>query len=251
MPTLEVEGAQLAYEVEGSGPDLVLVHAGIADMRMWEPLVERLADRFRTVRFDMRGSGATSYEAVASSDTGDVAGLMDGLGIERAVLAGASFGGLVALAFATERPERVERLIVMDAPLPDHDWSQQVREQWAREQAALEADDLDEAVRLNVELWVGGASPQVRDLVADMQRRSFDLQLAVEPQSAGLEPRLADITMPATVIVGSDDVPDFVAIAERLARELPQATLHRIAGAGHLPALELPAAVAELIVSRR
>ena len=55
MPTAEVDGAQLAYQVDGQGPHLVLVHAGIADMRMWEPLVALLDHRFRVIRFDMRG----------------------------------------------------------------------------------------------------------------------------------------------------------------------------------------------------
>jgi 3-oxoadipate enol-lactonase len=255
MPTLEVDGARLAYAIEGAGPDLVLVHAGVADMRMWEPLVERLADRFRTVRFDMRGSGATTYEPVECSDAGDVAALMDGLGIERAIVAGASFGGKVALELAATHPERVERLVLMDPPLPDHDWSELMRAFWAAEAVALEAGDIDEAVRLGVELWVGGASPAVQALVADMQARSFALQLALEPAAVELDPpvseRLAGIDVPVTVIVGEQDVADFIEIAQRLARELPSATLHRVAGAGHLPALERPDAVAELIVSRR
>src|SRR4051794_17686593 len=68
MPTVEVDGAQLAYRTDGSGPDLVLVHAGIADMRMWDPLVALLSRRFRIVRYDMRGSGETTYPAQPFSD---------------------------------------------------------------------------------------------------------------------------------------------------------------------------------------
>ena len=72
MPTAEVDGAQLAYKVDGQGPALVLVHAGIADMRMWDPLVALLDHRFRVVRYDMRGHGETTYTAGESSDADDL-----------------------------------------------------------------------------------------------------------------------------------------------------------------------------------
>jgi 3-oxoadipate enol-lactonase len=251
MPTLEVDGAQLAYRVEGHGPALVLVHAGIADMRMWEPLVALLDHRFTVVRYDMRGHGETTYGPGACSDVDDLAALLDALAIESCCLAGASFGGLVALAFAAEYPERVERLMVLDAPLPDHDWSERMGEFFAAENAAAEAGRIDDAVKLNVELWVGSAAPHVRELVAEMQERAFRLQLEAEPESAGLQPDLSRITMPVTVVMGENDVEDFIAIAHRLADELPHATLECVTRAAHLPALERHDAVAELIVSRR
>jgi 3-oxoadipate enol-lactonase len=251
MPTAEVEGAQLAYRVDGDGPALVLVHAGIADMRMWDPLVSLLDHRFRVVRYDMRGHGETTYAPGACSDVDDLGALLDALGIESCVLVGASFGGLVALSFASAHPERVERLIVIDSPLPGHEWSERMGEFFAAENAAIEAGRIDEAVQLNVELWVGSAEVHVRELVAEMQERAFRLQLESEPDSAGLEPDLSRITMPTTVVMGENDVEDFVAIAHRLADELPSATLECVPRAAHLPALERPEAVAALIVSRR
>ena len=255
MPFADVDGAQLAYRVDGKGPDLVLVHAGIADMRMWDPLVALLERRFRIVRYDMRGSGETTYAAGGFSDAGDLAAVLQALAIDRCVLVGSSFGGRVALEFAATRPELVERLMVIDAPLPGWDWSEDMQSFFAAEEAALEAGEIEEAVRLNVERFVGSAAPDVRELVADMQERSFRLQLESEPDSAELDPpvsqRLADIAMPVSVVHGEHDVPDFVAIAHTLAEQLPSATLHCVARAAHLPALERPEAVAELIVSRR
>jgi pimeloyl-ACP methyl ester carboxylesterase len=251
MPTVDVGGAQLAYRVDGHGPALVLVHAGIADMRMWDPLVALLDHRFTVVRYDMRGHGETTYGPGECSDVDDLRALLDALEIESCCLVGASFGGLVAMAFAAAHPQRVERLTVLDAPLPDHDWSQRMRDFFAAENTAAEAGRIDEAVRLNVELWVGSADPHVRELVADMQERAFRLQLESEPESAGLKPDLSRITMPATVVMGENDVEDFIAIGHRLADELPSATLRCIERTAHLPALERPEAVADLIVSRR
>jgi 3-oxoadipate enol-lactonase len=247
-----VDGAQLAYRVDGEGPDLVLVHAGVADLRMWDPLVALLADRFRIVRYDMRGFGASTSEPGPFSPSGDLSGLLDELGIERAIVVGASFGGLVALEFAATDPQRVSRLVVLDAPLPGHEWSERFSAFVAAEDAALAAEDLDEAVRLNVDLWAADSEPAVRSLVAEMQERAFRIQMAVETEAIELDPpaseRLAAVDMPVAVAYGERDVEDFVAMAKRLATELPAATLHPIAGAGHLPALERPDAVAELIL---
>jgi pimeloyl-ACP methyl ester carboxylesterase len=101
-------------------------------------------------------------------------------------------------------------------------------------------------------MWTGpAATPRVRGLVAGMQRRAFELQLATPMEEVALDPpaseRLAEVRVPTIVAVGEHDVADFVAIADRLAREIPGASLERIAGAGHLPALEQPDATAELI----
>jgi pimeloyl-ACP methyl ester carboxylesterase len=247
-----VDGAELAYRIDGEGPDLVLVHAGVADLRMWDPLVALVADRFRIVRYDMRGFGASTSEPGAFLPSGDLSGLMQELGVEHPVLVGASFGGLVALELAAMQPSRVARLVLLDALLPGHEWSQRFRAFGAAENAALEAGDVDEAVRLNVELWAGEAEPEVQALVSDMQGKAFRIQMAVETEEIDLDPpvseRLAAVDMPVTVAYGERDVEDFVAMAEQLAAELPAATLHRIAGAGHLPALERPDAVAELIL---
>ena len=251
MPTAEVDGAKLAYRVDGHGPPLVLVHAGIADMRMWDPLVALLDHRFRVVRYDMRGHGETTYTAGESSDADDLAALLTALDIEACTLVGASFGGLVALDFAAKHPERVERLVVMDAPLPDHDWSERMTSFFEAENAAIEAGQVEQAVQLNVDQFVPSASSEVQALVAEMQERAFRLQLELEPEGPGPAPDLSNIRMPTTVVMGENDVQDFIAVAHRLADELPHATLECVPRTNHLPALERPEAVAALIVSRR
>jgi 3-oxoadipate enol-lactonase len=255
MPFVDNDGARLAYRVDGSGADLVLVHAGIADMRMWEPLVALLARRFRIVRYDMRGFGETTYTDAPFSNVDDLGAVMAAVESERCTLVGASFGGLVALEFAATHPESVERLVVIDPPLPGWDWSEAMRSFFAAENAALEAGSIEEAVRVNVEHFVGSANAEVQELVADMQERAFRLQLELEPRAVELDPpvseRLGDVTMAVDVVHGENDVQDFVTIAHTLAEELPSAALHCVARACHLPALERPEAVAELIVSRR
>jgi 3-oxoadipate enol-lactonase len=249
---IEVGGARLWYCTDGEGPDLVLVHAGVADLRMWDGVVAELDGRMRCVRFDMRGFGRTTAPPGPFSSADDLDGLLAQLDIAGAVVAGASFGGLVALELAVAHPRRVARLVLLDPPLSDHPWSEEMEAFDAAESAALEEGRVDDAVELNVRMWAPRATPAQQDLVRDMQARAFRLQLEVDTEPVELDPpvseRLAEIVVPTVVAYGDGDVADFVAIAHRLARELPDATLHAIAGAGHLPALEQPAAVARLIV---
>ena len=237
MPTAEVDGAQLAYKVDGHGAGLVLVHAGIADMRMWDPLVALLDHRFRIVRYDMRGHRRDDLHAPASPrDAEDLAALLTALDIDACTLVGASFGGLVALDFASKHPERVERLVVIDPPLPEsrlvggHDVVLRGRERGDRGGAHRRGGA---AQRRPVR--PAGASSDVQALVADMQERAFRLQLELEPEGPGPAPELANITMPTTVVMGENDVQDFIAIAHRLADEVPPATL-RVRPADESPA---------------
>ena len=103
---LPLPGTGLAYEVTGDGQAVVLVHGFGLDMRMWEPQVEHLAPRYRVVRYDCRGFGASGAfdPAVPYTHAGDLVALLDHLAIGEAVLAGLSFGGRVVLQTALAAP---------------------------------------------------------------------------------------------------------------------------------------------------
>jgi pimeloyl-ACP methyl ester carboxylesterase len=162
-------GARLSYTTTGEGPDVVLLHAGIADRRMWEPLTARLDGVARVTSFDQRGFGRTEYEAGPYAPAEDVLALLDELGAEGAVLVGASFGGQVALEAAVHAPARVRALVLLDAALPDHPWSEEVEAFGAAEDAAIEAGDIAEATEVNVRMWAAAPPPAVQDLVRAMQ----------------------------------------------------------------------------------
>ena len=252
----DVRNARLAWysdgEGDGTGAPLVLVHAGVADARMWEPIVPALAASHRVVRLDMRGFGRTRSARGTFSPSGDLAALLGALGIERAHVVGASFGGLVALELAATRPQRVASLVLLCAALPDIDLSPELLAFAEAEEAAITVGRIEDAVEVNVRMWASDSSPQVKALVADMQRGAFELQLREGAESDELDPpvsaRLHEIGVPATVAYGDRDVSDFEQIARRLHAGLPDATLHEIGDAGHLPALDQPAAVAQLIL---
>src|SRR3954454_23810643 len=108
-----MSGVELAYDDEGEGNPLLLIHAGVCDRRMWEPQWRALTERHRTVRCDLRGFGDSPLSAGRFNHADDVLGLLDALGIDRAGVVGASFGGRVALELAATWPQRVERLILL------------------------------------------------------------------------------------------------------------------------------------------
>jgi len=252
---IAVNGAELAVEVTGAGERaVVLVHAGIADMRMWEPLLPELPPDRRIVRYDMRGFGASVLPPGPVSNARDLIALLDALELDRVALVGASFGGRVALEVASNWPERVRGLALLGSALPGRDWSARFREYDAAEEGALERGDLDAAVELNLRMWVDGSrepgevEPSVRELVADMQRRIYELQEGVDAELESLDIDLRRIDAPTVVAVGEHDVEDFHAIARDLAASIPNAAGPAVvAGAAHLPALERPAEVARLI----
>jgi 3-oxoadipate enol-lactonase len=209
---------------------IVLVHAGICDARMWEGF-----DLPGAVTHELRGFGDTPEPAGGTFSHAD--DLEAALRDEPAVLVGASFGGLVCLEVAARSPRRVSELVLLDASLPDHDWSDEVRDAWKREDELIEAGELRAAAAWSAEFWV--AAPGVRGRVAEMQERANELQVHsdAEPQiPESID--LAAISARTLVAVGSLDKQDIHRIAERLAREIPDAAHRVIEGAGHLPALE-------------
>lgn len=202
------------------------------------------------VTHELRGYGQTPLPASGTFSHAD--DLEAVLGDGPAQLVGASFGGLVCLEVAARRPELVSKLVLLDAPLPDHEWSEQLEEYGAQEERLLEEGDLDGATGLNVAFW----APTLSRVVGPMQRRAFELQ-AGSQDPEGLAPETIDlgsIRARTLVALGKDDYEDFHAIARRLHEEIQGAELAVVQGAGHLPSLERPdqtAALARSFLARR
>jgi 3-oxoadipate enol-lactonase len=197
-------------------PKTVLVHAGICDASMWDG-------------FELDGE-VRRHQLPAPLD--------ETVGDQPAAIVGNSYGGFVALDFAARRPELVEKLVLLDAPLMDHDFSPDFMEYVEEEERLIEAGDMDAAVELNLAFWCPGIADRVRPMAA----ASMEIENAELP-----DPPLSEVRTPTLVAVGEHDKPDFRAIAARLARELPNAQYAVIEGAGHLPPLERPDETAALV----
>jgi 3-oxoadipate enol-lactonase len=119
MPFAEVNGIQLHYRIDAStgdnAPWLVLSNSLGSDVSMWSPQVEPFAARYRVLRYDTRGHGhsdAPRGPYTLEQLTGDVVGLLDALGIDRAHFCGLSMGGLTGIALAARHPERFDRVVL-------------------------------------------------------------------------------------------------------------------------------------------
>jgi 3-oxoadipate enol-lactonase len=232
--------------------NVLLLHAGIADSRMWTSQVEALEAAGHSVTApDLPGYGETALESGTINYVDHVARLLDG----PAAVVGASFGGLVALELAVGRPELVERLALVGSSIGGWEWSEAALAGFAEEEAALERGDLAGAAAQQARMWLAeDADPAVRELTEAMTARTYELQLPLEDdvQASWPEPpaadRLAEVGVRTLVIVGSEDADDIQAVARKLAAEIPGAQLTTIAGAGHLPSIERPAQVNRLLL---
>jgi pimeloyl-ACP methyl ester carboxylesterase len=216
----------------------MLLHAGIADSRMYRQQLETLAPA-RAI--DLPGFGETPVGTVDYRTF-----VRERLPAEPATLIGTSFGGRIALELALESPERVAALVLVGSGLDGHEWSEEVRAFGREEEEALERGDLDAAVEANVSLWLADdVDSGARALVAEMQRNAFELQKDQDPPPLPpLDPpasaRLREIRAPTLIVTGNEDVHDIHEIAETLAAEIPGAERAHIADSGHLPSLERP-----------
>jgi 3-oxoadipate enol-lactonase len=252
---LALPGARVVYEVTGHGPAVVLAHGFGLDMRMWDPQVAHLAERFRVVRYDCRGFGSSGPldPAVPYTHAGDLIALLDHLAIADAVLAGLSFGGRVVLQAALAAPARVRGLALLDAVLDGVPWdrpSADALDEVARQvqaggvlagRAAWLAHPLFAAARERPDI-----ASRLAAMVAGYPGQHW---LGQDPHSEAPPPidALADVTAPTLVLAGERDVPGFLEMSAVLARRIPGAEYRVVAGAGHMVNLEQPAAVNELL----
>ena len=244
VPTRRTIGP-VSVEQAGAGLDVVLLHAGIADSRMWDPQWVAWPDARRITRLDLRGFGRSGRPVGSFSHAGDVVAVLDELSLERVVLVGASLGGRVALEVALARPGIVRGLVLAAPAVSGHSWSAEFEAFGEAEDEALAGGDVDRATDVNVDFWLPAAPDWVRAAVHEQQHNAFVFQLGAAEESL-LEPdlasRLSEIDVPSLAVVGDADRADFQAITERLVRTLPDARRATIAGANHLPSLEQPSA---------
>ncbi|WP_377269348.1 alpha/beta fold hydrolase [Peterkaempfera sp. SMS 1(5)a] len=241
----------------GTGTPLVLLHAFPLSARMWQRQLAELPGRdgteARVLAPDLRGFGAASQgddEPSLDLLADDVALLLDRTGIERAVVGGLSMGGYVAMAFARRHADRLAGLLLADTKAtPDTEQARANRERIAR--AVLARDSVQ--LLLDEQLphpQLGAATArerpevvrQVRELTAQASPAAVAwAQRAMAARGDSLEV-LAGVAVPALVVVGEEDAITSVADARAMADVLPDAELRTVPRAGHLTALEDPAA---------
>lgn len=244
---------ELFHDVAGEGPAVLLLHSGATDSRQWDAQWPQLTAAHRVVRYDRRGWGRSPLPATAYSDLGDAIGLLDDLGVDDVAVVGSSAGGGLALQLASAYPERVRRLVLLCAAADVVEPTPDVRAFGDREDELLEAGDVEGAVELNADTFLGPeADRATRELVCDMQRTAFEVQLAAGDDVArepGPETDLARVTVPTLIVTGDLDLDFFGLVGNVLTQRLPDARRVSLPWAGHLPNLERPDEVTALLLA--
>lgn len=249
----DVNGAKLYYEVVGEGHPLVLLHAGVANLHMWDDQVRAFRDRYRVIRFDHRGFGQSHAPAGPASISDDVYGMLKVLNVDKAYVVGCSMGGGAALDFTLAHPQMVDGLVLVGPGIsgaPDEDDSMAATFQAIQD--AAKVGDYDKANELEVRIWVDGVGrtpdqvdPAYRAKASAMNRALYDNEAelsAIEWQEADppAYPRLESVTAPTLVIVGDRDLPEMQQIVDALAARIPGARKVVMHDTAHLPSMELP-----------
>lgn len=242
----------LAHDVAGDGPAVLLLHSTVCDRRMWDPQVPALvAAGYRVARCDLRGYGDTPLPDGPYDEAQDVVDLLDALGADPVALVGASGGGRVSQEVAARWPDRVAGLALLCTSAAELEPGPELRAFVDGEEALLEAGDVTGATELNLATWLGpDADAATREKVREMQRHNFEVQLVASDETGPVRVphELSAITAPSLLASGAYDLPDFRVIAADLAARLPGARLVELAWAGHLPSLERPDAVNDILI---
>lgn len=249
MPQITVAGLELRYALDGpeGAPAVAFSNSLGATLEMWDALLPMLEGRYRTLRYDTRGHGASATRDARTEIAdlaGDLAGLLDALGIDRAHVVGLSLGGMTAQALAIAEPRRLVSLTLMAtaAHLP-------TAQSWNERAASVRVHGTASVVEATLARWFTTA---FRDRNPEAVRAVRDGFLACDAAGYAvccgaigrmdLRPHLGAVAAPTLVIAGRDDPSTPPAMAEEICAHIAQAELVLLPHAAHLLAVERPEA---------
>lgn len=267
--SVEVDGGQITGWLSGAGPQLLLLHGGPGLSEYLSGLAAELAPAFTVFRYQQRGlpPSVTDGDRSVEGHVADAGRVLDGLGWERAIIAGHSWGGHLAMHVAVAHPERARALVVLDAlgalpdggeealganlmrPLPDAQRAR-IDEIIAREERG-ETNEAEQLESLGI-LWPYYFPDP--DRAPPMPALRFDVEgglatwVSIRAHFAArtLEERLPALAVPTLLIHGErDPVPPVE--AERTAAIIPGAELRVLAGLGHFPWEDQPGVVRRIV----
>ncbi|TWB06979.1 alpha/beta fold hydrolase [Bradyrhizobium stylosanthis] len=246
MPRVERDGVSIYYEVHGEGPPLLLTHGYSSTSAMWHGQVDALARDHKLILWDMRGHGQSDYpdDPKAYSEeltVGDIAAILDAVGVPRAIIGGLSLGGYMSLAFYRAHPARTRALLIIDT-------GPGFKKDDARE--AWNARALTTAGKLDQE-GLAMLKSATRERATASHRNAKGLALAARGMLTQRDARvielLPDIRVPSLIVVGADDTP-FLAASDYMAAKIPGAQKVVIPAAGHAVNIDQPKAFVDAVV---
>jgi len=252
-----VYNGQLYFEEAGSGKPVLLIHAGVADLTMWDGQFNLFSRHYRVIRYDARGYGKSSTQTTEYSNRQDILDLFNYLGVESAAVIGISRGGQIAVDFTLENPGRVYALVPVAAGVGGFEYTSAESETSKREfELFSHMDELyekaayDELADLEAHAWADGPSQPygrapsfLRDYIHRIVRANYTRPDG-KPTAMPLEPsafnRLGEIRVPTLVLIGEYDELVTIAMADALEQRIPAARKVTFPGTAHMIPMELP-----------
>jgi pimeloyl-ACP methyl ester carboxylesterase len=257
---ITVDEAQLYCESHGKGSPLIMLHAGVADSRMWNNEFEFFADTHRVIRYDLRGYGRSEPVPGEFSHLRDLVAVMDGMHVdEPAILLGCSIGAQLALDMTLEHPERIKALILVGGGVTGMEYNGPESPMFSQAEQAWKDGDIDLTAELETQIWFDGANRSAQQVDQAMRRLALEMnRMALGYESRKLGTRLPNLTSPSAarldeiktpvlVLVGAQDQPDISVAADHLLQRIPSARRAVIQDAAHLPNMDHPAVFRGLV----
>jgi 3-oxoadipate enol-lactonase len=245
-------GGVWADDSGGDGPPLVLLHPGVGDSRIWDPLRSRLSVSYRVIRYDARGFGRSPAPKVTFSLLADLITVFDHYGLDRAAIVGCSQGGGSALGLALEQPARVAALVLLCPGIPGYPWPEEPEEPdegEAEYERAVQAGDVDGVAGLLQRVWAAaGPTPAVVEQLRSAARAEISSGGLQQPDPPVFD-RLGEISVPTSLLVGEADYPPLIEADQQAAARIPGCQLTLVPGLDHLPPLRAPDLVLRTIGS--
>ncbi|MCM3216691.1 alpha/beta hydrolase [Niallia taxi] len=250
-------GANIYFQTKGTGENLLLLHAGIADSRMWDKEFHLFSEKYRVVSLDLPGFGSSEFTGGSYSYSNIINELLTYLDINSTHILAASFGAKIAIDFYLDTPEKCLSLALLSPALSGWEDSSYIQEYEEEEEKLLHEGKLEETAQFNYETWIL-RNRDPKDIKSDVKKLVIDMQIKAltkpEPEypceEMGIEDnilKIKDIQAPVLIINGKYDVQDFHGISELIGKELPSSKRITIPDAAHLANLESPDLFYELV----
>ena len=254
---------KLYYEVGGEGETLVLGHAGFVDSGMWDPQWDVFTQRYRVIRYDMRGFGKSDPASGPRNRRSDLLQLLEHLQVERSALLGCSMSGTIMLDFALEHPELVSALVVVSGDPSGFELEGDPPAELVEMFPAAKRGDSARVSELQMRLWIDGPYRQPDQVNPDVRQRAAAMnRIPVERNTffvSDLQPfelldppaidRLGAIQIPTLIMAGALDNSEIVRAADVMAEAIPRAQKHIFAQSAHLPNMEQPEEFSQVVLS--
>ncbi|MFJ7077711.1 alpha/beta fold hydrolase [Streptomyces sp. NPDC098781] len=249
---VRVEGGEVWADdtgADGSGPPVVLLHPGVGDSRVWDPVLPGLAAAgHRVIRYDARGFGRSPAPTAGYAQLDDLRAVLDHFELPRVVLVGSSLGGRTAIDLALGDPGRVAALGLLVPGVNGYEGleSAEVNDEIVR---LATAQDLDGLVAFALRIW-GAAGPDPDTEAETKLRAAIPAWFTTYGHQRAGEPafdRLGELAMPCTLLLGEKDQPEVIRCNEAMAARIPGCRLVRHPDCDHFPTLRAPRDVAGLV----